>query len=89
MYKMFHLIEQNMSVQVTEIQCTYVLYKQHGQLFRTHSRIFFLSSVGETNFFNSVGKMAYMFAPRLDIVSERYMAVLILLPYNSALFLRL
>ena len=64
----------------------YLLHKRHGQFVRIHSRIFFLNSVGETNFFNSVGKMSCIFAPKLDIVSEPYMTVLILLPATLPYF---
>ena len=75
MYKIFQLTEQNMYVQVTyrnPMFCTYVLHKRHGQFFGAHSRIFFLNSVGDTIFFNSVAKMFYIFGPKLDIVSEPY-----------------
>ena len=84
MYKIFQLTEQNMYVQVT-----YVLHKRHGQFFGAHSQVFFLNSVGDTIFFNSVGKMSRIFGPKLDIVSQPYMAVLILLPCSAVLFLRL
>ena len=74
-YKIFQLTEQNMYLQVTYrnlMFCTYVLHKRHGQFFGVHSQIFFLNSVGDTIFFNSVGKMSYIFGPKLDIVSEPY-----------------
>ena len=92
MYKIFQLTEQNMYVQVTyrnPMFCTYVLHKRHGQFFRAHSRIFFLNSVGDTVFFNYVGKISHIFGPKLDIVSEPRMTVLILLPCSAVLFLRL
>ena len=92
MFKIFQLTEQNMYVQVTyrkPMFCTYVLHKRHGQLFGAHSWIFFLNSVGDTILFNSVGKMSHIFGPKLDIVSEPYMTVLILLPCSVVLFLRL
>ena len=69
--------------------CTYVLHKHHGQFFGAHSRIFFLNSVGDTILLNSVGKMSHIFGPKLDIVSEPYVTVLILLPCGVVLFLRL
>ena len=69
--------------------CTYVLHKRHGQFFGAHSQIFILNGVGDTIFFNSVGKMSHIFGPKLDIVSETYVTVLILLPYSVVLFLRL
>ena len=75
MYKIFQLTEQNMYVQVTyrnPMFCTYVLRKQHRQFFWIHSRILFLNSVGDTIFFNSVGKMSHIwshiFRNKLDIV---------------------
>ena len=92
MFKIFQLTEQYMYVQVTyrnPMFCTYVLHKRHGQFFGAHSRIFFLNSVGDTILFNSVGKMSHIFGPKLDIVSEPYMTVLILLPCSVVLFLRL
>ena len=92
MYKIFQLKEKNIYVQVTyrnPIFWTYVLHKRHEQFFWAHLRIFFLNSVGDTIFFNSVGKMSHIFGPKLDIVSEPYMAVSILLPCNAVLFLRL
>ena len=57
----------------------YVLHKRHGQFFGAHSRIVFLKSVGDTIFFNSFGKMRHIFGPKLDIVCEPYMTVLVLL----------
>ena len=60
--------------------CTHNLHKPHGQFFGAHSRIFFLNSVGDTILFKSVGKMSHIFGPKLDIVSEPFMKVLILLP---------
>ena len=66
--------------------CTYVLHKQHGQFFRAHSQIFFLNNIGDTIFFNSTGKMSHIFGSKLDIVSEPYMTVLILLPCSTVLF---
>ena len=92
MYKIFQLTEQNMYVQVTyrnPMFCTYVLHKRHGQCIGPHSPIFFLNSVGDTIFFNSVGKISHIFAPKLDIVSEHYITILILLPSSAVLFLRL
>ena len=83
---------QNMYVQVTDrnlMFCTYVLHKRHGQFFGAHSRNFFLNSIGDTIFFNSVGKMSHIFGPKLDIVSEPCMTALILLPCSVVLFLRL
>ena len=53
-----------------------------------HSRIFFLNNVGDPIFFNSAGKISHIFGPKLDIVSEPYMPVLILLPCSAVLFLR-
>ena len=91
MFKIFQLTE-NMYVQVTctnPVFCTYVLHKRHGQFFGAHSRIFFLNSVENTILFNSVGKMPHIFGPKLDIVSEPYMTVLILLPCSVVLFVRL
>ena len=82
MFKIFQLTEQNTYVQVTYTNpmfCTYVLHKRHGQFFVAHSRIVFLKSVGDTIFFNAVGKMRHIFGPKLDIVCEPYMTVLILL----------
>ena len=35
---------------------------------------FFLNSVGDTIFFNSVGKMPLIFGSKLDIVSEPYIS---------------
>ena len=92
MFEIFQLTEQNMYVQVTytnPVFCTNVLHKRHGQFFGAHSRIFVLNSVGDTILFNSVGKMPHIFGPELDIVSEPYMALLILLPGSVVLFLRL
>ena len=63
--------------------CTYVLHKRHGQFLGVHSRIFFLNNVGDT-ILNSVGKMSHILGPKLDIVSEPYMTVLILLPCSVA-----
>ena len=68
---------------------TYVLHKRRGQFFGAHSRIFFLNSIEGTILFNSVRKMSHIFGPKLDIVSEPYMTVLILLPCSVVLFLRL
>ena len=69
--------------------CTYVLHKQHGQFFWVHSQIFFLNSIGDTILFNSVCKTSHIFGAKLDIVSEPYITVLILLPCSVMLFLRL
>ena len=83
MFKIFQLTEQNMYVQVTyrnPMFCTYVLHKRHGQFVGAHSRIFVLKSVGDTILFNFVGKMSHTFGLKLDIVSEPYMTVLVLLP---------
>ena len=80
LYKIFQLTEQNMYVQVTYINpmfCTYVLHKRHGQFCGAHSWILFLNSVGDTIFFNSIGKMSLIFGPKLDVVSEQYMTILI------------
>ena len=95
MYKIFQLTEQNMYVQVTyrnPMFGTYVLHKRHRQFFGIHSRILFLNSVGDTIFFNSVGKMShiwsYIFRSKLDIVYQPYMTVLIFLPCSTVLFLR-
>ena len=66
--------------------CTYVLHKRDGQFFGAHSQIFFLNSVRDTILFNSVCKMSHIFGPKLDIVSEPYMAVLILLPCSAVEF---
>ena len=57
MYKISHVTQQKMYVQVIyrkPMFYIYVLYKRHGQFFGTPSRIFFLNNVGETTFFNSV-----------------------------------
>ena len=92
MFKIFQLTEQNIHVHVTyrnPLFCTYVLYKRHGQFIGAHPPIFFLHSVGDTICFNSVGKMSHIFGPKLDIFSEPYLTVLILLPCNVVLFLRL
>ena len=69
--------------------CTYDLHNWHAQFFGAHSRILVLNDVGGTTFFNSVGKKSCIFGPELDIVSEPYIAVLILLPCSAVLFLRL
>ena len=69
--------------------CTYVLHKGHAQFFGAHSRIFFLNSVGDTVVFKSAGKMSRVFGPKLDIVSEPNMTVLMHLPCSVVLFLRL
>ena len=69
--------------------CTYVLHKRDGQFFGAHSQIFFLNSVRDTILFNSVGKMSHIFGPKLDIVSEPDMTVLILHSCSIVLFLRL
>ena len=77
-----------MYVQVTyrnPVLCTYVLHKRHGQFFGAHSRILFLNNVGDIISFNSVGEMSHIFGPELDIVSEPYMIVLILLPCSAVL----
>ena len=75
MYKISQLTEQNMYVQVTyrnPMFGTYVLHKRHRQFFGIHSRTLFLNSVGDTIFFNSVGKMSHIwshiFRNKLDIV---------------------
>ena len=85
MFKIFQLTEQNMYVPVTyrnPMFCIYVLHKRRGQFFGAHSRIFFffLNSVGDTIFFNSVYRMSHIFGPNVDIVSEPCMTGLILLP---------
>ena len=88
MYKTPQLTEQNMYAQVTcrkPMLCTYVLHKWHGQFFGVHSQIFFLSSVGDTILFNSIGKRSHIFRPKLDIVSESHMTVFILLPCRALL----
>ena len=81
-----------MYVQVTcrnPMFCTYVLRKRHGQfLGPIHKFFFFLNNVGDMSF-NCVGKMSHIFGPKLDIVSELHMTVLILLPSSAVLFLRL
>ena len=69
--------------------CTYSLYKRHGQFFGAYSRISFSNNVGDTIFVNSVSKMSYIIGSKLNIVSEPYMTVLILLPCSVVLFLRL
>ena len=82
MFEIFELTEQNTYVQVTYTNpmfSIYVLHKRHGQFFGAHSRIVFLKSVGDTIFFNSFGKMRHIFGPKLDIVCEPYMTVLVLL----------
>ena len=92
MFKIFQFTEQNVHIQVTDTNpmfCTYVLHKRHGQFFGVHSRIFFLNSVGDIILLNSVGKMPHIFGPKLDIVSEPHMTVLVLLPCSVVLFLRL
>ena len=48
-----------------------------------------MNKVGDMIFFNSVGKMSHISAPKLDIVSGPYMTVLILLHCSVVLFLRL
>ena len=68
--------------------CTYISYKRRGQFFGSHSRIFFLNNVGDTIFLNSIGKMSHIFGPKLDIVSQPYMTVLVFLSCSAALFLR-
>ena len=86
------LHKQKMYVQVTyrnQIFCSYNLDKRHGQFFWAHSQIFFLNNVGDTIFFNSVCKMSNSFGPKLDIVSDPYMKVSILLLYSVVPFLRL
>ena len=40
---------------------------------------FFLNNVGDTMFFKSVCKMSHIFRPKLHIVSESYITVLIIL----------
>ena len=88
MFKIFQLTEQNMQAQIPKrnpMFCTYVFDKRHGQFSGVRSRVFFLNSVN----FNSVGKLSHIFGPKLDIVSEPYMTVLILLPCSVVLFLRL
>ena len=88
MFKIFQLTEQYVYVQVAYRNPyfgTYVLNKRHGQFFGAHSRISFLNSVGDTMFFNTVGKMSHIFGSKLDIVSEPYMTVLILLPCSVVL----
>ena len=92
MFKIFQLTEQNMYVQVTyryPMFCTCVLHKRRGQFVGAHSGIFVLNSVGDTFPFNFVGKMSHAFGLKLDIVSEPYMTVLVLLPCSVALFLKL
>ena len=88
MFRIFQLTEQYMYL-ITKIKnpmfCTYVLHKWHGEFFGAHSRIFFLNSVGETNPFDSVGKMSHIFGPKLDIVSEPYMMVLMVLTLPAVL----
>ena len=37
---------------------------------------FFLNNLGDTIFFNSVGKMSHIFGPRLDIVSEQHITTI-------------
>ena len=69
--------------------CTYVSHELNGQFFGVDSRIFLFNKVGDTIFFNSIGKMSHIVGPKVDIVSEPYMTVLILLPCSSVLFLRL
>ena len=92
MFKILQLTEQYMYVQVTyrnPMFCIYVLNKQHGQFFGARLRIFFLNNVGDTILFDSVSKMSHIFGSKLDIISEPYMTVLILLPCSVVLFLRL
>ena len=92
MFKIFQLTEQNIYVEITyanPMPCTYVLHKRHEQFFWAHSRIFLLNSVEDTIPFNSVGKTPHILGPKLDIVSEPYMTVLILLCSRVVLFLRL
>ena len=55
--------------------CTYILHKRHGQFFGVFLQIFCLDNVGDTVFFNSVGKTFHIFGPKPDIVSEPYMTV--------------
>ena len=68
--------------------CTYILCKRHGQFLGAHSRISFSNNVGDTIFVNSVSKMSHIIGSKLNIVSEPYMTVLILLPCSVVLFLR-
>ena len=65
--------------------CMYVLHKRHERFFGGRLRIFILNNVGDTMFFNSVGKISHSFGPKLDVVSERYMTVSILLPCSVVL----
>ena len=77
---------------LTEIQCfVRTLYINDMDIFGgpIHEFFFFLNNVGDTILFNSVGKMSHIFGPKLDIVAEPYMKVLILLPCSAVLFLRL
>ena len=92
MFKIFQLTEQNIYVRVTyrnPMFCTYVLHKRHGQFFGAYSQVFFSNSVGDTFFFKSIRKMSHIFGPKLDIGSEPYVTILILLPCSVVLFLRL
>ena len=38
------------------------------------TNFFIFNSVGDTIFYNYVGKMSHIFGPKIDIVSEPYMA---------------
>ena len=69
--------------------CTQILYNWHGQFFGAHLRIFILNNLGNTISFNSVSKMFHIVGPKHNLVSEPYMAVLILLPCSAVVFLRL
>ena len=85
-YNTSHITGQKMYVYITyknPISCTYVLHKQEGQFFEAHSPNFFLNNGGDTIFFNSIGKMSHIFGPKLDIVSEPNMTILILLSSSA------
>ena len=89
MYKISHVTEQNIYVQVTyrnPMFCPYVLNKGHGQFFGAHSQ-FFLNKVGDTISFNSVGKISHIFGSKIVLVFEPCMTVLILLLCSTVLFL--
>ena len=92
MFKIFQLTEQNMYVQATYrnpmFVHTFYINDMDNSLGPIHD-FFFLNSVGDTILFNFVGKMSHTFGLKLDIVSEPYMTVLVLLPCSVALFPKL
>ena len=91
MYKIFQLGEQNRYVQVTYSIQIFVLtfYITTWTILWGPCANFLFEKRRRTTKKKTDRKMSHIFGPKLDIVSEPHMAVLILVPCSAVRFLKL